>query len=109
MPDDSSLQAAAVVDFVGLDSLAFAGGKPELKATLKAQFGDFQVDEQLGFELTGKGEHLYLRIEKTDLSTVEVAKKLSEISGVPKSAIGYSGMKDRRAETRQWFSVKLPA
>lgn len=110
MPDDTSVQTAAPggSNFISLDSLAYASGKPALVATIKAEFGDFKVDEQLGFELTGKGEHLYLRIEKTDLSTVEVAKKLSEISGVPKSAIGYSGMKDRRAETRQWFSVKLP-
>ncbi|MEX0963075.1 MAG: tRNA pseudouridine(13) synthase TruD [Pseudohongiellaceae bacterium] len=95
--------------FASLDSLAYAAGKPELAATLKTQPSDFCVDEQLGFTFTGKGEHLYLSIEKTNLSTVEVAKKLSEVSGVPKSAIGYSGMKDRRAETRQWFSLKLPA
>ena len=66
------------------------------------------MDEQLGFKPTEKGEHLYLRIEKTDQSTVDVAKRLSEVSGVHGSEIGYSGMKDRRAQTRQWFSIKLP-
>ena len=110
MPDNSSTQSggSVAVSFDSVESLAFANGAPQLAATLKQEFEDFQVDEQLGFKLTGKGEHLYLRIEKTDLSTIEVAKKLSEVSGVPKSAIGYSGMKDRRAETRQWFSLKLP-
>lgn len=108
MRDDSSSKAQQASSFNSLDSLRFANGRPGVAATLKQEFDDFCVDERLGFELTGKGEHLYLRVAKTDLSTVEVAKRLSEVSGVPKSAVGYSGMKDRRAETRQWFSIKLP-
>ncbi|GJM14511.1 MAG: tRNA pseudouridine synthase D [Pseudohongiella sp.] len=103
MPDDPSQTV-----FAGLDSLAYANGRPELAATLKQEFGDFQVDEALSFKFTEKGEHAYLWVEKTNLSTVDVAKKLSEATGVHGSEIGYSGMKDRRAETRQWFSVKLP-
>jgi tRNA pseudouridine13 synthase len=95
--------------FSALDSLAYANGKPRLSATLKQDFSDFRVDEQLGFKFTEKGEHAYLRIEKTNRSTVDVAKKLSEVTGVHGAEIGYSGMKDRRAETRQWFSIKLPA
>ena len=110
MRDNSSASDAssAIEAFNSIDSLAYANGKTELSATLKQEFADFQVDEQLGFKPTGKGEHLYLRIEKTDQSTVDVAKRLSEVSGVHRSEIGYSGMKDRRAQTRQWFSIKLP-
>lgn len=104
MPDNSHGQV-----FSGLDSLAFAIGKPTLEATLKQEFTDFRVDEQLSFTFTEKGEHAYLWVEKIDRSTVDVAKKLSEVTGVRGSEIGYSGMKDRRAETRQWFSIKLPA
>ena len=95
--------------FKNLDTLAFANGRPELAASFKQEFTDFRVDEQLSFKFTEKGEHVYLWIEKTDRSTVDVAKKLSEATGVHGSDIGYSGMKDRRAETRQWFSIKLPA
>ena len=95
--------------FSGLDTLAFANGKPELAATFKQEFADFRVEEQLSFKFTEKGEHAYLWVEKIDRSTVDVAKKLSEVTGVHGSQIGYSGMKDRRAETRQWFSIKLPA
>jgi len=104
MPENSSSQ-----QFDGIGSLAYANGKPELTATLKQEFADFRVDEQLGFKFTDKGEHAYLWIEKTNRSTVDVAKKLSEVTGVHGSEIGYSGMKDRRGETRQWFSIKLPA
>ena len=111
MPEDSSDQpvSSTAPAFTSLDALAFANGKPELLATLKQEFADFRVDEQLSFRFTEQGEYAYLWIEKIDRSTVDVAKKLSEVTGVHGSEIGYSGMKDRRAQTRQWFSIKLPA
>jgi tRNA pseudouridine13 synthase len=111
MPENSPNQTVSPVaaTFSSLDTLAFANGKPEFAATFKQKFTDFRVDEQLSFAFTEKGEHAYLWIEKIDRSTVDVAKKLSEITGVHGSEIGYSGMKDRRAEARQWFSIKLPA
>jgi len=111
MPEDSPSQpvSSAPQIFSGLDALAFANGAPALAASLKQEFSDFRVDEQLGFKFTDKGEHAYLWVEKTNRSTVDVAKTLSEVTGVHGSQIGYSGMKDRRAETRQWFSIKLPA
>ena len=111
MPENSSKQSAssAAQIFSGLDALAFANGKPKLAATFKQELADFRVDEQLSFEPTEKGEHAYLWIKKVDRSTVDVAKQLSLVTGVHGSEIGYSGMKDRRAEARQWFSIKLPA
>ena len=115
MPKDASAQpinsqadSSAPQLFESLDSLAFAHGRPAPAANFKQEFSDFRVDEQLGFQFTGKGEHAYLRIEKVDCSTADVVKKLSEITGVHASDIAYAGIKDRRAETRQWFSIKLP-
>lgn len=108
MPDTAHASNLST-SFNGIESLAYAQGRPSLSATLKQELSDFIVDEQLGFEPTGSGEHVYLWVEKTNLSTSDVAKKLSEVSGVAKSAIGYSGMKDRRGQTGQWFSVKIPA
>ena len=69
---------------------------------------DFAVDEQLGFQPTGEGEHLFLRIEKRGLNTIAVAGALAQAAGVGPAAVGYAGLKDRRAVTRQWFSVTTP-
>ena len=66
------------------------------------------MEEQLGFEPEGKGQHHFLFIEKTNLNTVEVARALARFARVPERDVGYCGMKDRRAVTRQWFSVCLP-
>ena len=83
-------------------------GMPPATATIREYPEDFQVVEQLGFELSGEGEHLYLYIEKRNQNTRWVAGLLADALGVDELAVGYCGLKDRRAVTRQWFSVHLP-
>lgn len=96
-------------DFAALDTLAYVHGTPGISATIKQELQDFRVDEELGFDCTGNGEHLFLRVQKRDLSTLDVARRLQRLTQVPQTAIGYAGMKDRRGECSQWFSVQLPA
>lgn len=74
----------------------------------RAQAEDFIVDEQLDFTPENHGEHLWLRLEKRNQTTLDVVKQLSRLCGVTPRDIGYSGMKDRVAVTRQWLSVHLP-
>ncbi|MFK7862677.1 MAG: tRNA pseudouridine(13) synthase TruD [Pseudohongiellaceae bacterium] len=90
-----------------MDELVYLKGRPELRAVLKREFVDFRVDEELGFTLEGKGEHLWLQIRKTDLTTTDVAKRLAVACQIAPKFVGYSGMKDRRGECTQWFSVPL--
>lgn len=86
----------------------FAHGGPPLCGLLRAQPEDFFVDEVLGFEPAGTGEHIFVNIEKTGANTDWVAKQLARFAGVASMAVGWSGMKDRHAVTRQWLSVHLP-
>ncbi len=95
--------------FSTLAALAYAYGVPAVSATIKQQLNDFIVDEELGFNCTGNGEHLYLRVQKSDLSTPDVARRLQAVTDLPLVAIGYTGMKDRRGECSQWFSLPLEA
>lgn len=93
---------------------------PQWPRALDARFGapmagtyrtcadDFVVEECLGFEPEGQGEHLWLWIEKRDATTSDVARQLARLCAVGARDIGYAGMKDRVAVTRQWFSVHLP-
>jgi tRNA pseudouridine13 synthase len=68
---------------------------------------DFQVTEELGFELSGEGEHCFLYLQKRQLNTMELLQRLCELSGVAPGSVGFSGLKDRNAITRQWFSVGM--
>lgn len=85
-----------------------AHGEQPIVAVLKAEPEDFYVEEQLGFEPSGVGEHLYLFIEKRDRNTQLVAEALAKTAGIAVKDVGYAGLKDRRAITRQWFSLYLP-
>ena len=64
---------------------------------------DFRVDEVLAFEPEGVGEHVFLHIEKRDLSTPQAVKILAETLGLHPRDLGYAGMKDKHAITRQWI------
>jgi tRNA pseudouridine13 synthase len=77
-------------------------------ATLKLLNEDFIVTE-LPLQLpSGAGEHLWLDIEKNGANTAFVAQQLAEAAGVQDWDVGYAGLKDRYAISRQWFSIYLP-
>ncbi|HUH30667.1 MAG TPA: tRNA pseudouridine(13) synthase TruD [Rhodanobacter sp.] len=84
-----------------------AYGGPVLHATLRALVEDFRVEEILGYNADGHGEHALLWVEKRDANTDWVARELAKFAGVPPVAVGYAGLKDRHAVTRQTFSVQL--
>ena len=87
--------------------LPYAGGEPRLSARFKTRTEDFRVDESLGFDLEGSGQHQWLRIEKRNLTTQDVAKSLARAAGVKAREVGYAGLKDRHGVTTQWFSIDL--
>jgi tRNA pseudouridine13 synthase len=87
--------------------LHYVLGQPETNAAIRQQPEDFCVNEQLSFDPAGEGQHVYLFIEKSDLNTEDLAGQLAKFAGVSPVAIGYAGLKDRHAVTRQWFSVDL--
>lgn len=85
-----------------------AYGALAVSGIIRQRAEDFRVDEILGFEPGDGGEHLWVQVEKTGWNTGDVASWLARLCGVPLRAVGYSGLKDKHAVTRQWFSVHLP-
>ena len=88
-----------------LPEWARAHGAPLFAAAIRSEPTDFRVVETLGFDLSGSGEHDYLWVEKVAANTDWVARQLARFAGVRPGDVGYAGMKDRHAITRQWFSV----
>lgn len=85
-----------------------AHGEAVLEARIRSTPEDFFVEELASFAPTGSGEHLLLTIEKRGMNTAFAARRIARWAGVGDVAIGYAGMKDRHAVTRQRFSVHLP-
>lgn len=88
-------------------TLPYAHGGPPIAAQLRREPADFRVDEILGFEPSGSGEHAFLDIEKTGANTEWVSRQLARELGLAPVAVGFSGLKDRHAITRQAFTVHL--
>jgi tRNA pseudouridine13 synthase len=65
----------------------------------------FVVEEVPAYVPSGQGEHTYLWIEKTDLTTFEAVRRIARACDVDARDVGYAGMKDRHATTRQWLSI----
>lgn len=87
-------------------------------AEFKRTPADFRVFEDLG--LAGfpeekepaaggsTGEHLCLFVEKSGDNTEYVARQLALLCGCRHFDVGFCGLKDRHAVTRQWFSLYRP-
>ena len=86
----------------------WAHGGPPLRGRMRVSSDDFEVNEVLGFSADGHGEHAFLEIEKSGANTEWVARQLARFAHVEPMSVGYSGLKDRHALTRQSFSVHLP-
>lgn len=82
--------------------------EPVFSGRIREHIADFKVVEVFDLEFTNEGEHLYIQVEKSDMTTPQAARIFAEHFGVPEYDISYSGMKDKRAIATQWFSVRLP-
>ncbi|MCP4494234.1 MAG: tRNA pseudouridine(13) synthase TruD [Gammaproteobacteria bacterium] len=91
-----------------MNVLVYPYGAAQLGARFKSTANDFRVVENLGFSPSGEGEHLLVLVEKTGLTTLELVEMLARDYGIKPRDIGFSGLKDKQAVTRQWLSLHLP-
>jgi len=62
--------------------LPYAYGPPPADGLLRQTPEDFNVEEELGFEPEGEGEHLWVWLEKRGMNTDQVARQLARLAGV---------------------------
>lgn len=83
-------------------------GMPALGGTIKQRPEDFLVDEVPAYQPCGEGEHVYMLVQKRGLSSLEMIGVVARHFGVHRNAVGYAGLKDKHAVTRQVVSVHTP-
>ena len=66
---------------------------------------DFVVDEIPLYPFSGEGEHLVLHVRKKNLSTWEMIDRIANHLGIKAREIGYAGLKDKNAMTKQYISL----
>src|SRR5580658_1947899 len=78
---------------------------PGIGGVIKERPEDFFVQELPLYEPTGQGEHVYCEIQKISMSTFDAVDRMARALDVPRFNIGYAGMKDAQAVSRQLFSI----
>ena len=66
---------------------------------------DFVVEELPLYEFSGEGEHLILFVRKKNLTTNEMIGQIARYLGIKNRDIGYAGLKDKHAMTKQYISI----
>jgi tRNA pseudouridine13 synthase len=80
---------------------------PGIGGTIRHQPEDFRVEEIPLYQPSGEGDHLYLTIEKQGLTTYDLLRELAIALDCRERDLGYAGLKDAQAVTRQTVSVPL--
>ncbi|MEZ4462164.1 MAG: tRNA pseudouridine(13) synthase TruD [bacterium] len=88
-----------------LDQPYLTQGSPGIGGVAKSVPQDFIVEEIPLYELSGEGEHVWIKIRKTALDAQSLADLVAEKTGVTRHEVGFAGLKDKSAVTTQWFSV----
>ncbi|HXE52611.1 MAG TPA: tRNA pseudouridine(13) synthase TruD [Tepidisphaeraceae bacterium] len=78
---------------------------PGIGGTLKNRSEDFFVQEIPLYEPSGEGEHVFAEIQKVNLTTFDAINSIARALNVSNRDIGYAGLKDARAVTRQVLSI----
>lgn len=81
---------------------------PPIGGRIKAIPEDFLVEEIPLYQPSGQGEHIYLFVEKRGVTAMQMVDTLARHFRVRKSAVGYAGLKDKQAITRQVVSIHAP-
>src|ERR1700722_14549820 len=72
---------------------------------LKSLPEDFEVEELSDFPLNG-GEFAVYLLTKRSIGTPEAITAICDRWNFPRRSIGYGGLKDKHAFTRQWLTIQ---
>jgi tRNA pseudouridine13 synthase len=72
---------------------------------IRTKYEDFYVEEIPESEPSGTGPNTWFFIEKVGRDTLEVVLDTARELHIDRKRMGFAGMKDKRAVTRQWLCV----
>lgn len=72
---------------------------------IRTKYEDFYVEEIPESEPSGEGPNTWFFIEKIGRETLDVVLDIAKELHVDRKRMGFAGMKDKRAVTRQWLCV----
>jgi tRNA pseudouridine13 synthase len=72
---------------------------------IRTQYEDFYVEEIPETIPSGEGPNTWIWIEKTGRNTLDVVLDMARDLHLSRKRMGFAGMKDKKAVTRQWLCI----
>ncbi|QUH23512.1 tRNA pseudouridine(13) synthase TruD [Methanobacterium alkalithermotolerans] len=73
--------------------------------TIRVEYEDFYVEEIPETIPTGEGPNTWMWIEKKGRTTLDVVLDIARDLKLSRKRMGFAGMKDKKAVTRQWLGI----
>jgi len=77
-----------------------------LREKIKTQPEDFKVEEVVDLKLDEEGPYSYYLLNKKNMNTQKILNLIEKYWKISRDRIGFCGLKDKRAVTTQYVSIK---
>ena len=88
-----------------LNANTYVTSQKGIGGTIRNQYEDFYVEEIPEVIPGGEGPNIYIWIEKLGRTTLDVVLDISRDLHISRKRMGFAGMKDKKALTRQWICI----
>ena len=88
-----------------LNANTYVTSQKGIGGTIRNQYEDFYVEEIPEIIPDGEGPNVYVWIEKLGRTTLDVVLDIARDLHISRKRMGFAGMKDKKARTRQWICI----
>ena len=88
-----------------LNANTYVTDEKGIGGTIRNQYEDFYVEEIPEVIPNGEGPNVYIWIEKLGRTTLDVVLDIARDLHIDRKRMGFAGMKDKKALTRQWICI----
>ena len=88
-----------------LNANSYVTKESGIGGTIRNRYEDFYVEEIPEIVPNGEGPNIWIWIEKLGRTTLDVLLDISRDLHIDRRRMGFAGMKDKKAITRQWICI----
>ncbi len=88
-----------------LNADTFVTHQKGFDGSIRNKYEDFYVEEIPEIQPTGEGPNVWIWIEKLGRTTLDVVLDIARDLHISRKRMGFAGMKDKKALTRQWICI----
>lgn len=88
-----------------LNANTYVTSQEGIGGTIRNKYEDFHVEEIPDVLPNGEGPNVWIWIEKLGRTTLDVVLDIARDLHISRKRMGFAGMKDKKALTRQWICI----